>query len=135
MFSISAIAAAASSGDVANQHRNPLEAGKASGADAALAGDDLEAVAGAAIDAAHQHRLHHALRLDALGQLVQAGLVHARSRLVAAGLQLLHGERSRLAVARGGTGFGRFSNGRPQQGLEAEPEALGFLRRHAADCP
>ena len=68
--------------------------------------------------------------LDALGQLVQAGLVHAGARLVAAGLQLLQRRafaarrRSRRRRRR------RFPNGRPEQGLEAEPEALGFLRRH-----
>ena len=122
-------------GHVAHQHRHALEAGKAGGADAALAGDDLEAVGGAAIDAAHEHRLHHALDLDALGQLVQAGFVHAGARLVAAGLQLLERQRSRLAVSRAGAGFGCLPNGRPEQRFEAEPEALGFLRHHRQIVP
>ena len=70
MFSISAIAAAASSGTSRTSTGTLVEPGQAGGADAALAGDDLEAAAGAD-QATHQDRLHHALRLDALGQLVQ----------------------------------------------------------------
>jgi hypothetical protein len=40
---------------------------------------------------AHQDRLHDALRLDRLGQLVERALVHARARLVLAGATLSGG--------------------------------------------
>jgi hypothetical protein len=74
-------------GHLAHQHRHFFEPGQARGAHAAFAGDDLVAPLGRRADGPHQHRLHHALRLDALGQLVERALVHARAWLVLAGLQ------------------------------------------------
>jgi len=45
--------------------------------------------------AAHQHRLHHPLGADALGQLVQRALVHARARLIRAGHQIAQAQLAR----------------------------------------
>jgi hypothetical protein len=69
---------------VAHQHRHLVQPGQARGAGAALAGNDLVAATG---QRAHQHRLHHPLGLDALGELVQGPFVHAGPGLIAAGLQ------------------------------------------------
>ena len=76
-----------------------------------------------------QDRLHHALRLDAFGQLVERALVDARARLVAAGLQLVEREAVRLAV-----GFGRrgddVDDARAEERFQPHAETLRFLRRH-----
>jgi hypothetical protein len=116
-------------GHLAHQHRHLVQPGQARGAEAALAGDDFVARAGAGGRAhgPHQDRLHHALALDALGQLVERALVHARARLVLAGLQLgelEHGGRALVACGRW-----RVADLGAEQRFQAEAEALGFLGR------
>ena len=81
---------------------------------AALAGNQFVAVEALL---AHNHRLDDALRLDGFGQLVERAFVHARARLVFAGLQLRQGELARrfgrrLALARHPRGFFRFTRQR-----------------------
>ena len=72
-------------GHVLDEHRHLVQSGQSGGSHPAFASDDFVAVRP---HRAHQNRLHHALRLDALGKLIQRTLVHARARLVFAGLQL-----------------------------------------------
>ncbi len=109
-----------------DQHRHLVQPGQPGGAEAAFASDDLVAPA---VNRPHQDGLHHALALDALGQFVQRTLVHARARLVLAGLQAVQPQS-----VRGLVGAGRFRDLGAEQGLEAQPQALGFFGCHAPDC-
>jgi hypothetical protein len=84
-------------GNLAHQHRHFVQAGELRSAPAPFAGDDLVA---AAVDRAHQDRLHDALRLDRGGQLVQRLLVHVRARLVLAGLQVVDAQGVLAPAAR-----------------------------------
>jgi hypothetical protein len=119
-------------GHVLHEHRHFVEAGNACGTHAALAGDDLEALGP---DRSHEHRLHHALRLDALGQLVERAFVHARARLVLAGLQLVEAQRVRRVSHRHRDGRLAVVHARAEQGLESEAQPLGFSSSPSADCP
>ena len=66
-------------GELADDGRDPLEAGRDRGrADAALAGDELVAVE----RLGDEDRLEHAVLADARGELVEARLVDASARLV-----------------------------------------------------
>jgi hypothetical protein len=153
MFSISAIAAA-----VAHQHRHAVQARQARGAEAALAGDDLVhrpdwrgRVEGRrrrggplrlllavqprlfVAQATNKYRLHDALRLDRLGELVQRALVHARARLVHARHHVA--EQQRRGLARIGAGAlaalrGGLVDLGSEQRFEAAAQALGFHLRH-----
>ena len=78
-----------------------------------------------------QDRLHDALRLDAFGQLVERALVHARARLVAAGLELVEREAARLAVGFRGRGDD-VDDARAEERFQPHAETLRFLRRHEA---
>jgi hypothetical protein len=112
--------------DLAHQAGHAAQAGQLGGAPAAFAGDDLVALGveeGA--DRAHQDGLHDALRLDRGGQLFKGARVHARARLVLAGLQLGGGQGLQFAfglVARRPVGG--------EQGVEAAAEAFEFGRCH-----
>jgi hypothetical protein len=109
-------------GNDPDQHRHLLEPGQARGTHAAFAGDDLVLPG---VHGPDEDRLHHALAANALGELVKRSLVHADARLVLADAQA--DERQ----ARWGRIGARFADLRAEQGLEAEAQALGFLRRHA----
>jgi hypothetical protein len=98
MFSISAIAATASSADFAHQHRDFGEPRQLRGAPAPLAGDDFVAAG----DLAHQDRLHQPLRANRVGQLLQRLAVHLGARLVFAGRQLRHLHHAQVALRRRG---------------------------------
>ncbi len=63
--------------DVANDDRDAQQAGELRGAPAALAGDDLKAIA----DLADDDRLDDAVRLDRLRQLLQPRIVDRAARL------------------------------------------------------
>ena len=68
-------------GDVAHDDGDLEQAGALRGAPAALAGDDLEAVA----DAADEDRLNHAVRADRLRELFEPRFVDVRARLARIG--------------------------------------------------
>ncbi len=108
-------------GHVAHQHRHRVQPGQPGRPKAPLAGDDFihrartahglglpllrlpgsqAALAIVLGQAAHQNRLHDALRLDAFGQLVQRAFVHARARLVGAGHEVAQGKLVRLVALR-----------------------------------
>jgi hypothetical protein len=111
-------------GHLLHQHRYFVQASQPGGAHATLAGDDL-VVGARAGKRPHQHRLHHALGLDALRQLVQRTFVHARARLVAPRMQLRQPQRGRRRS------HGRIVDLRAEQRLQPEPQALRFLCHHA----
>ena len=50
----------------------------------------------AAFEGAHHHRLHHALLLDGLGQLLQRLFVHVPARLIAPALDQVQGQLLQL---------------------------------------
>src|SRR5205807_4187668 len=91
-----------------DDRRDLRESGHLSGAPAPLAGDDLVAsrlapVRGA--EDAHHDGLHHALRLDGVGELGERLVPHVHARLVAAALQHIERElRELLACGRGSCG-------------------------------
>ena len=107
-------------GHVLDEHRHLVEPGQLGGANPAFAGDDFIALRA---DGADQHRLHDPLRLDALRELVQRALVHARARLVLAGLQLRQLERVRRVVRGSGYGIVAFLDARAEQRFETPAEA------------
>src|SRR3989442_12359098 len=63
--------------EVADEDGDAEQAGEPGGAPAALAGDDLKAIAGLA----HDDRLDDAVRLDRLRELLQSRIVGGDSRL------------------------------------------------------
>ena len=68
---------------LAHKHRHLIQPREPSSTKTPLTSNDFVfARIGAANQLAHQNRLHDALRLDALGQLVQRAFVHARTGLV-----------------------------------------------------
>src|SRR5215470_13000850 len=73
-------------GNVAHERRDLVEPCTSRREPPALSRDDLEA---AAVDRPDEYRLHDALALDGCGELVERCLVHARSRLVAPGADLV----------------------------------------------
>jgi len=76
----------------------------------------------------HQDGLHHTLALDAFGQLVERTFVHARARLVLAGLQELKLQRARcITVGR------RCSDLGPSRASQAQAQAFGFFGNHGND--
>jgi hypothetical protein len=115
MFSISDIASAASSGMSRTSTGTSLKAGDLRRAPAPLAGNDFET---AIADGPHRDGLDQALGLDRCRQLFQRTGVHARARLVLAGLQRAHGKR--ILALRFGRIVGR------QQGVQATAEAFLF---------
>ena len=68
-------------GELADERGDPLEAGEARRADAALAGDQLVAVEGLR----DEDRLEDAVLADARGELLEARVVHVATRLVRVG--------------------------------------------------
>ena len=73
--------------DAFNHHRNFGQTRQLAGAPTALAGNQLvlrQAVL------AHDNRLNHALRLNRIRQLLQAFVVHLRTRLIAPRLDVAH---------------------------------------------
>ena len=116
--------------DLADEHRDDVEAGEAGGADAPLAGDDLVALRPAAGvgERSNEDRLHHSLRLDAFGELVQRFLVDPRARLKASRLESV--ERQRVRLAFGGRCRDGVDDAGAEQGFQAHPETLRLLRHH-----
>jgi len=102
-------------GHVAHQHRHAVQPGQARRAKAPFAGNDfvLARVCPCA-EAAHQDRLHDALRLDAFGQLVHMPGTMSSS-LSEAGCPGLAGAAASSSI------FGPSSASRPR------PRPLGFL--------
>ena len=98
---MSATAMAASSGMRRMIAGMSLEPGELRGAPAALAGDDLVALrlAGAwRAERAHDDRLHDALRLDGVRQLLERFLPHVDARLVFAALEQIQRQLRQLVA-------------------------------------
>ena len=107
-------------GDLAHQAGHLDEPGDLRRAPAPFAGDDLVRVLG---HRPHHDRLHHALGLDRGSELLQRARVHARARLVLAGLQRDRGQGLQLAL------LDFLFLVRGQQRVESAAEALesGFV--------
>ncbi|MPM46201.1 hypothetical protein SDC9_92899 [bioreactor metagenome] len=102
------------------------------GTEAPLAGNDF-VLAGVVApgELAHQNRLHDALGLDALGQLVQGTFVHAGARLVLAGHHHIECQGARqIGLRPARSGLLCFTDLGAQQGFQTTSQALGFLSHH-----
>jgi hypothetical protein len=101
MFSISAMASACSSGNIANQHRHFGQTSQLRGAPAAFTGNDFVALgARRVLDSTGENRLHDPARLDRSGQFGQRRFVHLRPRLVFAGAQALDRQAALFVTVR-----------------------------------
>jgi hypothetical protein len=83
-------------GDLADDDRNAQQPGNLCGAPAALAGDDLEALA----DAPDDDRLDDAVGADRLGQLLERRLIHLGARLARVGHETVQVDLERRATRR-----------------------------------
>ncbi|MNN29487.1 hypothetical protein D3C81_1430910 [compost metagenome] len=111
-------------GHVLDQHRHLVQARELRRAVTTFARDDLVAIRFG--HAPHQDRLHQALRADTGGKLLQRAFVHACTRLVLAGLQLVHVQHAgRALLPRGLDNLG----GTAQQCFQAPAQALLLCRR------
>ncbi len=72
-------------GHIPDQHRHLIETSKPRCAETALTGDDLVFIRR---DRSHKNRLHQALRANARREFLERTLIHARTRLILACLQL-----------------------------------------------
>ena len=89
-------------GDVLDDDRDAGELGALRGAPAALAGDDLIALARGqrAFDPADDDRLNDAVGLDRSRELVESRIVHVRARLILIRLELIDVDLDRRARRR-----------------------------------
>ncbi len=86
--------------DLADYRRNGLLAGALRSQPAALAGNELET---SVTKRTNDDRLHHTIRFDGSGQLVEGGFIHTCAGLVAVAINVLDAE-----IAHGvGGGLGR----------------------------
>ncbi|OIQ70451.1 hypothetical protein GALL_479350 [mine drainage metagenome] len=132
-------------GHVANQYRHPVEAGQFGGPKAPFASNDLvhRTQRASAVNAsghlgtldlsigiaqaAHQNRLHDALHLDRLGQLIERTFVHAGTWLVLTWHHIGQQQTGRLAAAGAIAGI---CVG-PKQRLQPHAQTLEFFCHHA----
>ncbi len=124
MFSISPIASAACSSDVADDHRNLGQTGLLTGTPAALASDDLVARASLARlgQRTHHDRLDHALGNDRVGQLAQRVRIEIATRLIAPALDVLQRQMGDLLGHLNRWGRTRPLDRAPPAGARAAPE-------------
>ena len=106
-------------GDVLDDDRDFGELGALGGAPAALAGDDLVALARGerVLDPAHDDRLNHAVGLDRSREVVEARVIHVRARLIVIRLELIDVDLDRRA--RRGERVGRVGDQRAQSFAES----------------
>ncbi len=142
--------------DLAHQHRHAVQPRQPRRAEAPFARDDLvdrplavgygrvarlpgqrlqPRLSVGRVEPPHQDRLHDALRLDGLGQLIQRALVHMGAGLVLAGHQVAQRQTGGLARGLDARIYGVVACGciagrGAQQGFQPASQSLEFLGCH-----